>query len=553
MSRRKLPAATAQWPLDAGITVVLFAGLGGACAGLEEAGCPVAVANNHDDVALAAHAALHPHTRHVRGDIFDVDPLEATRGERVKVLWASPDCRDHSVAKGGAPRSARVRSLPWQVCRWAGKTRPEIIMLENVREIRGWGPLRAKRDRATGRVLKLDGSVAAPGEHVPVREQQLVRDKARQGKSFRRWTSHIRRLGYDYQDRDLCCADFGIPTSRRRFWAVARRDGLPIGWPPRTHAPRDQAKALGLPPWRAVAEILDWSLPIPSIFDRKRPLAPATERRIAAGMRRFVLECPTPFLVPLTHTGGVRLHPIEDPLRTITTAHRGEFAVVAPHLVQLGYGEREGQAPRVLDIRAPIGTQVATNKFGVVATWMAQHNLDAIGVRADAPLSTLTTRGTQQQVVGAYLAHLRGTGTALPADGPLPTLTTSGGRGGGHVAAVAAFLTKYYGEGGVAQEADEPLHTVSTKARFGVVTTTIAGQPYIVADIGMRMLAPEEAAAAHELRLPAEIEIDGRRRRLTKSEAMRLIGNSVPKRMARLLAEANVRHALATPERKVAA
>ena len=181
--------------------------------------------------------------------------------------------------------------------------------------------------------------------------------------------------------------------------------------------------------------------------------------------------------------------------------------------------------------------------------WMAQHNLGAVGVRADAPLSTLTTAGTQQQVAAGYLANLRGTSSAQAAETAAPTITA----GGNHVAAVAAFLTKYYGEGGTAQCCDEALHTVSTKPRFGVVTVTIQGEPYVVADIGMRMLEPSEAAAAHELALPREIVVDGRRRPLTKTEAMRLIGNSVPKRMARLLAEANVVHALAAPGRRSAA
>ena len=547
---RRARIASAQWPLDAGITVVLFAGLGGACAGLEEAGCPVQVANNHDDVALAAHQALHPHTRHVRGDIFDVDPVQATGGRRVRVLWASPDCRDHSVAKGGAPRSPRVRSLPWQVCRWAAQTGAEVIFVENVREIRGWGPLIAKRCKATGRVLKADGTVAAPGEQVPVRDQLLVRDQRRLGRSFRAWVRHLRGLGYAYEDRDLNCADYGIPTSRRRLFAVARRDGRPIQWPARTHAPREQAQALGLMPWRAAAEILDWSLPLPSIFGRKRPLAEATERRIAAGLRRFVLENPRPFLVPVTHTGsGPRAHDGAAPLPTLTTAKGGELAVVAPTLVQTGYGERAGQAPRALDIKAPLGTLVAGGaKHAVVAAWMAQHNLDAIGVRADAPLSTLTTTGTQQQVAAGYLAHLRGTSTAREAAAPMPTLTA----GGEHVAAVAAFLTKYYTEGSTAQDAGEALGTITTKARFGVVAVEIDGEPYAITDIGMRMLTPQEAAAAHELRLPAAIEVAGVRRPLTKTEAMRLIGNSVPKRMARLLAEANVVHALEQRERRVA-
>ena len=550
-------------PYD-GITVVLFAGLGGACAGLEEAGCPVHVANNHDAVALAAHAALHPRTRHIRGDIFDVDPIAATGRRRVKVLWASPDCRDHSVAKGGAPRSARVRSLPWQVCRWIGKTSPDVVMMENVREIRGWGPLIAKRDRATGRVLKLDGTVAAKGERVPQRQQQLVRDPSRLGRSYRRFVAHIHALGLQYEDRDLCCADFGVPTSRRRWFAIARKDGLPIRWPERTHAPRHQAAGLGLLPWVPAADIIDWSLPLPSIFERKRPLAEATLRRVATGLRRFVLEAAEPFIIPLTHHGAGRVYSASETLRTVTGAHRGELAVVGPAIVPLThttassgnqakdacaaplqtmttakggefavcapyvqtfYGQKLPGEVRGVPPSEPLGTLSTCNRVAVVGAFMAQHNLNAVGVSIDRPVSTLTTAGTQQQLAAGYLTHLRGTSTACAAGGPLRSITA----GGGHFAATAAFLAAY---GGV----DDGT----------VVTTTISGQLYGVADIGMRMLAPHEAAAAHELRLPELIEIGGRRRPLTKTEAMRLIGNSVPKRMARLLAEANAlrtRHA----------
>ncbi len=540
--RRKLPPPVQQWELDAAITVVLFAGLGGACDGLEEAGCPVHVANNHDKVALAAHAARHPHTRHVKGDIFDVDPIAATGGRRVKLLWASPDCRDHSVAKGGAPRSARVRSLPWQVCRWAGKTAPSVILFENVREIRGWGPLVARRDKATGRVVRLDGTVAAPGERVPVREQQLVRDPRHAGRIWRAFKRHIRRLGFDYQDRDLNCADYGVPTARRRLFAVARRDGQPIAWPARTHAPRESAARLGLLPWVPAADIIDWTIPLPSIFGRKKPLAEATMRRIAAGLHRYVLANPQPFILPITHSGERRVHPADEPLPTLTTAHRGELAVVAPALVQTGYGERPGQAPRALDILAPIGTQVDGSKFGVVAAWMVQHNLGVVGHDMAEPVSTLTTAGTQQQLAAGYLTKLRGTCTGQDATGPVPTLSA----GGSHVAATAAFLTKYYGTGGQDQPANDPLHTLPTKGRYGVVTVDLHGEPWIVADIGMRMLQPHEAAAAHELTLPAQITVDGVTRPLTKTESLRLIGNSVPKRMARLLAQANHAHALYT-------
>ena len=576
LRQHRVTSPIPQWELDDAITVVLFAGLGGACQGLEEAGCPVHVANNHDDTAIAAHAAIHPHTKHIRGDIFDVDPVQATGGRRVKILWASPDCRDHSVAKGGAPRSARVRSLPWQVCRWAGKTNPVVVFVENVREIRGWGPLIAKRCHATGRVMKLDGTVAAPGERVPVFEQSLVRDKRRMGRSFRRFKQHLRGLGYAYEDRDLNCADYGIPTSRKRYFAVMRSDGLPIAWPERTHAPRDQAPALGLLPHVAASTIIDWSIPLPSIFERRRPLADATNRRIALGLHRYVLTNPQPFFAPITHQGVRRCHPGSEPLPTLTTAHRGELAVVAPvltgcggragqvqpqsmdapigtittkgdrvlaagMLVQTGYGERSGQAPRCLDVEEPIGTQVAgAAKHAVVAAWMAQHNLGVVGHHTVDPLSTLTTSGTQQNIAAGYLIHQRGTSTALDAEGPVPALTCSGR----HVGAVAAFMTKYYSSGGQDQPCTDPLHTLATKSRFSVVAVEVQGVPYIVADIGMRMLEPKEAAAAHELTLPEWVSQDGIRRRLTKTESMRLIGNSVPKRMARLLAQVNAAHTL---------
>jgi DNA (cytosine-5)-methyltransferase 1 len=469
-------------------------------------------------------------------------------------------CRDQSVAKGGAPRSARVRSLPWQVCRWIGKTRPEVVMMENVREIRGWGPLIAKRDKATGRVIKLDGSVAAKGEHVPVREQQLVRDKQREGRSFRAFVRHLESLGGTYQDRDLCCADFGIPTTRRRWFAVVRFDGQPIHWPAPSHAPRKLAKARGLKPWASAASIIDWSIPCPSIFDRKRPLAPATMRRIGVGFRRFVQDNPTPFIVPLTgacrgertlvapmvipvchSSSGDRMHAGSEPLPTLTTAKGGELAVLAPLLVQTGYGESEGQAPRCMDIEEPVGTQVAGGaKHALVAAWMVQHNGGAVGYDATQPLSTATCEGTQRQVGVAYLTHLRNNCDALPADGPVPTLTC----GGGHVAIVAAFLQQYYSQGSTSQDAADPLATVTTLARHAVVTVCIDGRTYAVVDIGMRMLTPEEAARAHELTLPKLITVNGLTRALNKREAMRLIGNSVPARMAQLLAEANIVHAL---------
>lgn len=586
--RAKVRREIGQWELDDAITVVLFAGLGGACQGLEEAGLPVAVAVNHDEVAIAAHAAMHPHTKHIKGDIFDVDPRKATGGRRVKVLWASPDCRDHSVAKGGAPRSPRVRSMPWQVCRWMGQTGPLVVFLENVREIRGWGPLIAKRCPKTGRVVKLDGTVAARGERVPVREQLLVRDPRRAGRTYRAFVRHMRGLGYSFEDRDLCCADYGVPTSRRRWFAVARRDGAPIGWMAPTHAPASQAAAVRLLPWVPAWTIIDWSLPIPSIFDRPKPLAVATERRIAFGLRRYLLDCPRPFLMPVTHSGAPRAHGLDEPLRTLTTAHRGEMALIAPHMTKFRAGavgasmeeplptvtanghslrpgcgiplgvvaarltapfleeHRTGSKPG--DLAQPLSTVTARSHHSLVGAWLAQHNTGVVGHHMDEPVSTLTTAGTQQQLAAAFLTKLRGTSRAADVEAPVPTLSA----GGTHVAAVAAFLVKYYGAA-AGQGADEPLHALTSKARFRIVTVPIDGESYAVADIGMRMLQPHEMSAAHELQLPTQIEIGGKRRPLTKTEATRLIGNSVPKRMARLLAEANAVHALQIAQREVRA
>lgn len=654
------------WPLDDRLTVVIFAGMGGACDGLEAAGFPVHVAINHDEVAVAVHEQRHPHTRHLRADVREVDPLDATGGRPVRILWASPDCRHFSRAKGRAPVSRSVRSLPWVVVRWAGKVRPETIFVENVIELQTWGPLVAKRDPDTGRVLKLDKTVAAPGERVPVLLQQLVPDPNRKGKTWRAWVAHLRHLGYDVEYREQCCANYMIPTIRKRLFVVARRDGQQISWPALTHAPRKKARSMRRKPWLASASIIDWSLPCPSIFGRKKPLAEATLRRIARGVVRYVLQAKEPFLVqaakpvtqpfivPITHSGDHRFAPGDEPLRTLTTAHRGELALVAPHvtkfrngatgsdprdplptvtansfekrpggaiplglaaatlvkhnhgsvphqdvaeplhaittqtnkfgvvagsLVQMGYGERDGQEPRALDLDEPLGTLVAGGckhgvvaahlstmrnadkpfsdprdpthtivadgaKLGLVAAFLAQHSTGNDGHAATEPVSTLTQACVHQQPVAVHLTTLRGTSEAgRSAEEPVPALTA----GGTHVGAVAAFLQHYYSQGGQDQDLADPLGAVTTKARSAVVTVTIRGETYALTDIGMRMLSPEECAAAHGFArdaLPEWIVINGARRRLTKTERYALVGNSVPPRMAMLLAQCNVQAAL---------
>lgn len=790
-----------QWPLAEGINVVLFAGMGGACQGLEDAGFPVTLAVNHDEIAIAAHKALNPHTRHLQADIYEVDPVESVQGQRVKNLWASPDCRDHSVAKGGAPRSPRVRSMPWQVCRWAGSLLkrnlgPGTAYLENVREVRGWAPLIAKRDKQTGRVLIATYSrdqrtgkrnpapiirVAKKGERVPVQRQILVRNpkainkKTGIGRTYRAFVRHMERLGAIYEDRDLNCADYGVPTARKRLFAIARFDGQRPVWPERSHASlkeivrlNAERAAAGLPalsPHRAAAEIIDWSLPLFSIFDRDKDLADATQKRIAVGTKRFVLEAEKPFLIHLTHQGSRPANDLDDAAPTVTGAHRGEMAVVGAAVVPtthsasgvrvhdgrnamptltagvkggefaamaatvVGVGGRAGQSPprhledplnasttkedrcivgatlmphvtvfrnnsvgisagdaiptittqhsdyhpggappfgvvaaHLVEHRGesigqpagqPLGAQtqiphhgiVAAHltkfqensigqapsdaidtvlagaaRFGVVGAFLEEHRTRSIGQSADDPLSaqtqkehhavvgawmvqantgvighhmeestsTLTTLGTQQQVAAAYLTELRGTSKdGQPVTDAAGTMCTGGGRGGGHDAVTAAFVTEYYGTGGQHQEIPAALNTQTANDRFAITGATLLPDlppekiararqvaaflrsygcwddrefvtvgNWLVVDIGMRMLTPAEAAAAHELRMPDLIRVAKRDRKgmvvtgtdgnvvfieraLTKTEAMRLVGNSVPKRMAMLLVRAN--------------
>lgn len=619
----------AGFMLDNRMTVVLFAGMGGGCDGLEAAGFHVHVAINHDPVAVAVHERRHRHTRHLRCDVFEADPRQVTNGRGVRVLHASPDCTHFSVAKGSKPVSKRRRSLAWVICRWAGTVRPEVITMENVQEITTWGPLIAKRDPATGRVLRLDGTIAAKGERVPIAEQWLIPDPRHKGRIWRAWLKHMRGLGYSFEHRVLVCADYGVPTIRKRFFGVAKADGGPIAWPVRTHAPRKLAKQLGLKPWTGAHTIIDWSLPVKSIFGRKKPLAEATLRRTARGVMRYVVEAAKPFIVPITHAGAIPLglvgaamirtdqhsaaarngvndpgeplntlhtspgialmgativgaggraaqsspRDLEEPLGTTTgkedrvlvAAHMTKFnqngdgymptepldtviagaprhAVVAANLIQAGYGEREGQAPRSLDIEEPIGAQVAGGgKHAMVATFLAQHNTGEPGRSAEDPLSTIVTLGSTQGVVAATLGNMHGTNRdGRSIDEPLSTVSA----GGSHAHLILGFLQHYFGSGKQDDDVRQPLGALTGKARYGLVEVMVKGVAHYIDDIGIRMLEPEEGAAAHGFKpgaLPDEITIDGKTRRLTKTEKYHLVGNSVPPLMIKLLAECNVR------------
>lgn len=530
------------------IIVDNFAGGGGASTGIELAtGRSVDIAINHDPAAIAMHRANHPETEHYCESVWDVDPREVTGGRPIGLVWLSPDCKHFSKAKGGKPVEKGIRGLAWVAVRWAATVRPRVIMLENVEEFKTWGPL-----------LK-DG----------------YPDHAQKGRTFNCFINALRRQGYKVEWRELRACDYGAPTIRKRLFLVARRDGRPIVWPEPTH--RDPAsevvKAGKLKPWRTAAEIIDWSIPCPSIFERKKPLAENTERRIARGIQRFVIDNPEPFIVRIGQTGfgGDRLqYELKDPLTTITT--KAEHCLVSPTLIEIGYGEGPGQAPRVPGLQKPLGTVVAGGrKHAMVAAFLAKHyggNYTGPGSGLDEPLSTVTTVD-HNALVTAHIARHFGESVGSPADTPLGTVTAGGGgksalvtshlvklrgtcadgqpvtepmptitAGGLHVGEVRAFLLKYYGSADNGQQLNEPLHTVTTKDRFGLVT--VEGVDYQIVDIGMRMLEPHELFAAQGFPDNYIIDVDADGVRYPKSAQVARCGNAVPPPFAAALVRANL-------------
>lgn len=544
-----------------------FAGGGGASCGIEMAlGRSPDIAINHDPEALAMHAANHPTSKHLCENVWEVDIKAEVAGRKVGLAWFSPDCKHFSKAKGGKPVEKSIRGLAWVVLRWAGLVRPRVICLENVEEFQTWGPV-------------VDG--------MPC--------KRRKGMTFKRWCTQLRNLGYEVDYTEMRACDYGAPTIRKRLFIVARRDGQPIVWPERTHA---AAGNLFLQPYKTAADCIDWKLPCPSIFltreeGRKvgcnRPLADATIRRIAKGVKKYVLDSAKPFIVNLTHDGG-RVEPLEEPLKTVTGAHRGEKAIIIPHITRFNqngvghgvdepldtamagaprfgvasaflstyYGDKKPTDIRGSGIEEPIATQGTENRHALVSAFLSRQFGGSIGSGAEEPVGTTTaggggktavvaatllhnttnnpsdspdvplktvTTGHHHGVVASSLIKMRGTNTGQPADEPLQTVSA----GGTHFAEVRAFLIKYFGTD-QDPRLEEPLHTISTKDRFGLVT--VHGEAYVIVDIGMRMLTPRELFRAQGF--PDSYIIDrgrsvktGKWMKLTKTAQVRMCGNSV--------------------------
>jgi len=535
-----------------GLIIDNFAGGGGASTGIELGlGRPVDIAVNHDPEAVAMHDINHPHTRHFCESVWEVDPRVIADGKPVDLAWFSPDCKHFSKAKGGAPVKKEIRGLAWVAIRYAATVKPKVIMLENVEEFVTWGPL------------------ATDGRPCPKNK----------GRTFASFTNALKRLGYQVDWRVLRACDYGAPTIRKRLFLIARRDGQPIVWPEPTHGdPASEAvKAKRLKPWRTAAEIIDWSLPCPSIFKRKKPLAENTLRRIARGIQRYVLDSSDPFLVKVNHgydyfrgqhldeplqtitsklgTGLVvptlapfitehangstqRNMPADAPLRTICAQVKGgHFALVAPVITKFRSNDRGSS------VKSPLAT-VTANSFikkpggaapiGLVAAFLAKHyggNYTGPGSSMESPLPTATTVD-HNAVVTSHLVKLRNNCIGQDIREPIHTLTT-----GGHMGEVRAFLLKYYGHG-EGQALQDPLHTVTTKDRHALVM--IKGEPYEIVDIGMRMLEPHELFAAQGF--PADYIHDRTAggKKLSKAAQVRMCGNSVCPPVAAALVKANL-------------
>ena len=486
---------------DDEIIVDFFCGGGGAGTGLEMGlGRSVTVAKNHSPAAISMHTVNHPHAKHFTTDVFEGDPDTECGGQAVGWFHMSPDCTHHSQAAGGQPRKREIRNLSWIGLKWAGMKQPRVISLENVKQILQWGPLVAKRCNSTGRVIKLGGMIAEPGEVVPVNEQFLVPDPKRRGQTWAVFVAELQRLGYAVEWRVIKACDFGAPTSRERLFMIARCDDQPIVWPEPTHA-KNPGK--GQQKWRTAAECIDWTIPSKSIFGRKKDLAPATLRRVAKGMRKFVLDAANPFIVPIANWSGESVQSADEPLRTVTSYPKGgAFSIVSPTLVQTGYGERAGQAPRVPSLDQQLGTVVAggvkhaiaaahlvkfrfadegkalneplptitsggnykrparaAHAMGISTVFMAQMNggFNTTAAKSiEDPMTTVTNTGSQQQLVTANLVHLRGNCDARDLNDPLHTISA----GGTHHGLMTAFLERQFGAS-VGQGLNEPAPTIT--------------------------------------------------------------------------------------------
>lgn len=545
------------------IIVDNFAGGGGASTGIEMAtGRSVDIAINHDENAIAMHTTNHPDTLHYCESVFDIDPIAATAGQPVGLAWFSPDCRHFSKAKGSKPVKKEIRGLAWIVVRWALAKKPRVVMLENVEEFKTWGPLITAEDGTehpdparTGETFAAFVGMLTTGidaGHPALLECCELLGFDINSIEAKRLQSG---LGYVIEHRELRASDYGAPTIRKRFFMVMRCDGQPVVWPEPTHGdPKSQDVQSGhREPWRTAAECIDWSIPCPSIFERKKPLAENTLKRIVRGIQRFVIDNPTPFIVKCNHTssktpgfslvapiiarigqtgfGGDRMaYEAGKPLTTITS--KAEHLLVAP-IIAREFGNSVGHM-----VDEPNGTITAGGggKSRLVSAFLAKHfggNYTGPGADLGQPAHTVTTVD-HHALVTSNLIKMRGTNAGQKVTDPLQTVTA----GGNHFGEVRAFLLKYYGNEKEGVSLNGPLHTVTTNDRFGLVT--VEGIDYQIVDIGMRMLQPHELYAAQGFPNWYIIDRDYTGTKYAKDKQVARCGNAVPPPFAEALVRANL-------------
>lgn len=586
---RKNPWEHSQTSMLDEIIVDSFAGGGGASVGIElAAGRIVDIAINHDPDAILMHKTNHPYTTHYQASVWEVDPVEVCAGRPVGLLWASPDCKHFSKAKGGKPVEKHIRGLAWIVLRWAGTVRPRVIILENVEEFQTWGPLRKGK---------------------PI--------KSKAGETFHRWLEQLRNLGYSIEWRELVAADYGAPTTRKRFFLIARCDGRPIIWPEPTHAPADslEVQAGRKKPWRSAAGIIDWGLPTPSIFSTKeeirkeygisavRPLAKNTMRRVARGVDKFVLKSASPFLVIVNHTGEFRGQGLGEPLQTITAKHgygvvnpimapltvtnttnsvgasadhpvhtittAGNQMMISPALVQ--YHTEQSEHVRAQGVTEPLLTVDASNRHGLATASLIRYSDNAqhrqmnedqlhaitasnreyltmtsivkyfggvVGAEVSAPLPTVTAVD-HNALQTAHMVKLKGTNLGGPIQEPIQTVTA----GGLHHGIVITAIEKVGSE--ISLRNWPQIRSMLNEfcgyhlADDEVILFGIGDAWYFMADIGLRMLTPCELYRANGFPADYIIDRDYAGNNYGKSKQVARCGNAVPPPFAKALVAAN--------------
>lgn len=515
-----------------GLIIDCFAGGGGASVGIEMAlGRPVDIAINHDEQAIRMHKTNHPQTLHLTEDIFKVDLEKYVRGQRVALMWASPDCTSHSKAKGGQPRKQGLRILPWAVYKHARKILPDVIIMENVEEIQQWGPLDEN------------------GKPIPERK----------GEEYQKFISSMKSLGYDFDSKELVAADYGAPTTRKRWYAIFRRDGKPIIWPEPTHG---KTGTDGKRKWVPVSTVLNFSDLGNSIFGRKKPLAENTMRRTARGLEKFVFNNPEPFIIQVNHSGeNFRGQSIHEPMPTVTQKHGfGVITPVAVPFIDKTYGGNYKGAGSGMN--QPVSTITTVDHNRLITPLLIQYHSETTktGVRGQSvtdPLQTIDTSNRYGLVI-AFLEKFYKSGTGQSLAEPIHTITTSPGHFG-QVSVLAVdwkelqaagideetaqkatwvsqFIMEYYGCG-IGQSLNDPLHTVVTKDRFALIT--VLGNEYAILDIFLRMLTPEELKLAQGFPKDYIIDRDYNWQKYPVCEQVKRIGNSVVPIMAEALVSAN--------------